>query len=81
MCGTAQAYTTLQQSRSGDGQAAPYAVPLTTTLPDLATMTRGALNVLDSDRDGFFLMIEGGAVDWAAHANQTGRTIEGTRPS
>ena len=25
---------------------------------------------------GFFLMVEGGAVDWASHANQPGRTIE-----
>ena len=26
--------------------------------------------------DGFVLMVEGGAVDWAAHANQSGRVIE-----
>ncbi len=39
-------------------------------------MSRAALNVLDNDKDGFFLMIEGGAVDWAGHANQTGRLIE-----
>jgi alkaline phosphatase len=32
--------------------------------------------VLDADGDGFFLMVEGGAVDWASHANQAGRTIE-----
>jgi alkaline phosphatase len=45
-------------------------------VPDLPTMTKGALNVLDANRKGFFLMIEGGAVDWAGHANQPGRTIE-----
>ncbi len=39
-------------------------------------MTKGALNVLDNDPDGFFLMVEGGAVDWANHANQLGRLIE-----
>jgi len=39
-------------------------------------MTRGALNVLDNDADGFFLMVEGGAIDWAGHANQSGRLIE-----
>jgi alkaline phosphatase len=39
-------------------------------------MTAGALNVLDNDDDGFFLMVEGGAVDWAGHANQSGRVIE-----
>ena len=35
-----------------------------------------ALNHLDDDPDGFFLHIEGGAVDWAMHANQMGRMIE-----
>lgn len=45
-------------------------------VPNLSTMTKAALNVLDNDTDGFFLMVEGGAVDWAAHANQTGRMIE-----
>ena len=76
VCGTPQVYSTLQQSRAGDGMAAPYGVPLTATVPDLATMTRGALNVLDEDKNGLFLMVEGGAIDWASHANQTGRTIE-----
>ena len=76
VCGTAQSYTTLQQGRSGDGNAAPHVVPLNQNVPTLAEMTRGALNVLDDDRDGFFLMIEGGAVDWASHANQSGRMIE-----
>jgi alkaline phosphatase len=39
-------------------------------------MTRAALNVLDADPDGLFLMVEGGAIDWASHANQSGRVIE-----
>jgi alkaline phosphatase len=39
-------------------------------------MSLGALNVLDDDPDGFFLMIEGGAIDRAAHAYQDGRLIE-----
>jgi alkaline phosphatase len=34
------------------------------------------LNVLDDDPNGFFVMIEGGAGDWAAHNNQSGRLIE-----
>ena len=32
--------------------------------------------MLDEDPDGFFLMIEGGAGDWANHGNQKGRLIE-----
>jgi alkaline phosphatase len=39
-------------------------------------MTTGALNVLAKNDEGFFLMVEGGAVDWAGHANQTTRVVE-----
>lgn len=39
-------------------------------------MTRGALRVLARNPRGFFLMVEGGAVDWANHANNLGRMIE-----
>jgi len=45
-------------------------------VPSLETMTQGALNVLSADPDGFFVMIEGGAVDWANHSNDMGRMIE-----
>lgn len=80
--GIPQVYATLQQSRPSaydDGQySEPFSDPLTAGLPDLATMTAGAINVLDNDEDGFFLMVEGGAIDWAGHANQTGRDIEET---
>ncbi|MFT4091438.1 MAG: alkaline phosphatase [Asticcacaulis sp.] len=69
--GTAQTANTLQYSRSGFTGG-----DLLENQPDLATMTRGALNVLSKDEDGFFLMVEGGAVDWAAHANNLPRLIE-----
>jgi alkaline phosphatase len=36
-------------------------------LPTLTMMTEGALNVLGQNENGFFTMIEGGAVDWANH--------------
>jgi len=39
-------------------------------------MAMAAFNVLDNDPDGFCVMIEGGAVDWAAHSNLSGRVIE-----
>lgn len=74
--GVARVRETLQQQRPGDAQAAPFAVPPLPGVPSLAVMARGALNVLDDDPDGFFLMIEGGAVDWAAHERQPGRMIE-----
>jgi alkaline phosphatase len=78
--GMPQAYDTLQYNRTGLGAAnskdLPYSSALNTGVPDLATMTRAALNVLDNNRKGFAIMIEGGAVDWANHANLVGRMIE-----
>ncbi len=40
--------------------------------PSLADMTTKALDILSKDEDGFFLMIEGGQIDWAAHNNDAG---------
>ncbi len=67
---------TLQQERSGDTNADAFVVPFIETVPTLEEMTRAALNILDNDPDGFFIMIEGGAIDWASHDNQYGRMIE-----
>lgn len=39
--------------------------------PTLAEMTGKAIQTLDKDEDGFFLMVEGSKIDWAAHANDT----------
>lgn len=37
--------------------------------PSLAEMTQKAIDLLSQDEDGFFLMVEGSKIDWAAHAN------------
>ena len=37
--------------------------------PTLPEMTSAALDVLEEDRDGFFLLVEGSQIDWAGHAN------------
>ena len=37
--------------------------------PSLAEMTDKAIDLLSQDEDGFFLMVEGSKIDWAAHAN------------
>ena len=80
LVGIPQVRWTLQQGRDaavvGSDPAQPSGAKLIDTVPDLATMTKGALNYLGKDKDGLFIMIEGGATDWAAHANQTGRLIE-----
>lgn len=38
-------------------------------IPSLEEMTRKAIEKLSKDEHGFFLMVEGSKVDWAAHAN------------
>ncbi len=74
--GIPKCYHTLQQERKGDRTAMPYEVPFQDSLPNLVLLSKVALDNLSDDPDGFFLMIEGGAVDWAAHHSQTGRLIE-----
>lgn len=37
--------------------------------PSLSQMTQKAIDVLSQNPNGFFLMVEGSKVDWAAHAN------------
>lgn len=74
--GIAQVGSTLQQGRSGTSDE-PYGDPMN-DVPSLGTLTAGALNVLDEDEDGFSLMVEGGAIDWAGHANDSARNIEET---
>ncbi|MEH2414900.1 alkaline phosphatase [Nostoc sp.] len=43
--------------------------------PTLADLSKAALKVLGKDKDGFWLMIEGGDVDWAAHDNNMDNLI------
>jgi alkaline phosphatase len=37
--------------------------------PTLSEMTATALDILEEDKDGFFLLLEGSQIDWANHAN------------
>ena len=39
----------------------------TSNQPSLREMTETALEVLNKDKDGFFLMVEGSQIDWAGH--------------
>ncbi|MDQ3230514.1 MAG: alkaline phosphatase [Pseudobdellovibrionaceae bacterium] len=45
------------------------------TAPRLHEMTRKALQLLSSDPDGFFLMVEGGKIDWASHSADLYKTM------
>ncbi len=72
-----QAYDKMVAKLSHDGKTPePFAAPMNKNVPTLAVMARAAINCLDDNPKGFYLMIEGGAVDWANHANQPDRMIE-----
>lgn len=68
--GVPQVRSTLQQARTAGAEF--------NDVPGLETLTNAALNVLDNNDEGFFLMVEGGAIDWTGHANQTDRSAEET---
>ena len=79
--GIPQVATTLQQGR--DSRAAKTTDEFVgqsprNNAPTLSDLSLGALNVLDDNPRGTFLMIEGGAIDWSGHANETARIIEET---
>ena len=44
-------------------------------IPSLAEMTRKAIDLLSKNENGFFLMVEGSKVDWAAHDNDAKNAI------
>ncbi|NQU20284.1 MAG: alkaline phosphatase [Candidatus Nealsonbacteria bacterium] len=56
----------------------PYEYDGLGDLPHLSKMTAAALSVLDNDPDGFFLMVEGGRIDHAGHANDVRRSVRET---
>lgn len=47
--------------------------------PSLAEMTEKAISLLDNKGDGFFLMVEGGRIDHAAHANDPAGVVGDVR--
>ncbi|UYM18458.1 alkaline phosphatase [Endozoicomonas euniceicola] len=46
--------------------------------PSIAEITRKGIDLLSKDKDGFFLMVEGGRIDHASHANDLAGTIMDT---
>ncbi|MCX6309753.1 MAG: alkaline phosphatase, partial [Bacteroidia bacterium] len=42
----------------------------TVSMPALSELTSKAIGLLSQNKKGFFLMVEGSKVDWAAHANE-----------
>jgi len=55
---------------------AEFAVKMVDEIPDLTTMSLGAINILDRANDrGFVLMIEGGMIDGANHLQNIGHSV------
>ena len=73
MLGVAQIYKTLQSDRGDNDFALGDFIE---TVPDLPTLTAAAINVLTAEESPFFLLVEGGAGDWASHRTNIGRMIE-----
>ncbi len=48
------------------------------TIPTLALLTEKAIDILDRKKNGFFLMVEGGLIDFAAHDNDAGTMLQET---
>lgn len=58
---------------SGDG-ILPYAIDGQDSVPTLAEYTAKCVELIDNP-NGFFMMVEGGAVDYAGHANDAGTNL------
>jgi alkaline phosphatase len=56
----------------------PYEYDGLGSLPHLSQMTTTALDILDNDPDGFFLMVEGARIDHAGHSNDIDRNVRET---
>ena len=60
-----------------DSDAMPYQLDLQDGEWALADYVKKGIEVLDNDQ-GFFMMVEGGKIDWACHANDAASTISDT---
>ncbi|MBS1370361.1 MAG: alkaline phosphatase [Lentisphaeria bacterium] len=55
----------------------PYAIDRVEGVPTLAEYTAKGIELLDNP-NGFFLMVEGGMIDWACHANDAATALHET---
>lgn len=61
----------------GDSDAMNYEIDRADTAWALKDYVQQGVNMLENDK-GFFMMVEGGKIDWACHANDAGSTIHDT---
>ncbi|SFS47548.1 alkaline phosphatase [Sphingobacterium wenxiniae] len=68
--------TILMNTKDSEKDALKFAIDQETGDLNLAEITDAAIESLTKDNDkGFFLMVEGGKIDWASHANDATTTI------
>ncbi|WP_319415979.1 alkaline phosphatase [Marispirochaeta aestuarii] len=72
--GTRQVYA---YSKGFAGNALDYAMDMKTDTISLAEYTSRGIELLDNE-NGFFMMVEGGKIDWACHANDAAASINDT---
>lgn len=58
-------------------KALPYAIDKDQNVITLADFTKKGIELLDNE-NGFFMMVEGGKIDWACHANDAAASIYDT---
>lgn len=58
-----------------NSDALPYSIDQSDTSLNLADFTQKAIELLDNP-NGFFMMVEGGKIDWAAHNNDAATVIQ-----
>lgn len=62
-----------QEASNHNRSCLPYAIDRTSKDMTLQQVTRAGINFLTKKhKDGFFLMVEGGKIDWACHSNDAG---------
>ncbi|MDL2229751.1 alkaline phosphatase, partial [Treponema sp. OttesenSCG-928-L16] len=61
-----------------DSNAMPYELDRGGNDLSLADYTRKGIELLSANEKGFFMMVEGGKIDWACHANDAAAAIHDT---
>ena len=73
---TAEKIVFVQQAGK-DANSLPYAIDRKLEDLTLAQITKGAIEFLDRrEQNGFFLMVEGGKIDWACHSNDAATVFQ-----
>lgn len=64
-----------EEASNRDRSSIPYAIDRDKQDLTLADITRAGIHFLTKEEKGFFLMVEGGKIDWACHANDAATTF------